>query len=223
MVYKKNYKRAKRGIQKRGGRSRFMKAGASAGSMAYSALKMAKRLKDMVNTEYKFYDQNVNASYDHTGNLNILNTPAQGQTDTTRIGDSIKVQNLTLRGYIYANAAAVSTLFRIMVLWDPQNKSTATSDILANVASVYAPISPKNYDKKFQTRVLHDKCYSIVSGGADSAMRQFDVVIPVNQHTQFEAGSTTINTGALKILLISAAGVNLPTCVYTARVTYTDN
>lgn len=223
MVYKKNYKRAKPTFQKRSGRSRFMKAGASAGSMAYSALKMAKRLKDMVNTEYKYYDQQVNASYDHTGNLNILNTPAQGQTDTTRIGDSIKIQNLTLRGYIYANALATSTLFRLMVIWDPQNKSSATSDILQNIASVYAPISPKNYDKKFQTKVLLDKCYSIVSGGADSAMRQFDFVLPINQHTQFDAASTTINTGALKILLVSAAGANLPTCVYSARVTYTDN
>lgn len=222
MPYKKNYQKRpnKRKPQRKGG---FIRKAMGAGAMAYSALVMAKRLKDMVNTEYKFYDQQVNATYDHTGILNILNTPAQGQTDVTRIGDSIKVQNLTLRGYIYANPAAVSTLFRIMVIWDPQNKSTATSDILEQVASVYAPISPKNYDKKYQTKVLYDKCHSIVSGASDSAMRQFDAVIPVNQHTQFSNGSTSINTGALKILLVSAAGANLPTCVYWARTTYTDN
>ena len=221
MPYKRNYKRKRGPIKKRNGRSRFKRAGASVGSAAYSALKIAKRLKDMVNTEYKFFDTQATTNVDYTGSLNILNSMAQGQTDVTRIGDSIKVQNLVVRGAIASSAVATSSL-RMMIIWDPQNKTTTTADVLEYVGSVYAPFSPKDYDKRFQTKVLYDRVHSLVPT-AESALTHFDYVIPINQHTQFEGASTTINSGALKMLIISSSIANLPVVVFQARISYTDN
>lgn len=219
MPYKRT-KRAKRApIRKRKGPG-FLKKAMGAGAMAYSALVMAKRLKDMVNTEYKFYDVNNGSNPDWTGSLSTLNTPNQGSTDSTRIGDSIKCQNLTLRGYITANAASAAFV-RMMIIWDPQAKSATTADILEYTGSVYAPFSPKDYDKRFQTRVLLDKTFNVMP--ADVIQREFDYVIPIDQHTQFEAGGIGINSGALKILLISNLSANLPGVFYQARLSYTDN
>lgn len=218
MAYKKNYRRRRQ--HKRSGRSRAKRIGAKAGSMAYTAYKTAMRLKDMINTEYKFYDINNASNPDWTGSLSTLNTPNQGSTDQTRIGDSIKCQNLTLRGYVVANSAAPAFV-RMMIIWDPQAKAATTADILEYTGSVFAPFSPKDYDKRFQTRVLLDKVFSVMP--ADVIQRDFDFVVPIDQHTQFEAGGIGINTGALKILLISNLSANLPGVHYQARLSYTDN
>lgn len=215
---RKRVQRSKYGFLKSAARAGLALAAPSAGVLA---LRMARRLKDMVNTEYKFYDVNNASSPDYTGSLSTLNTPSQGQTDITRIGDSIKVQNLVIRGSIAVGGAANS--LRMMILWDSQAKSSVTSDVLQYVGSVYAPFSPKNYDKRFQTKILHDKVYTLVPN-SDSALRIFDLVIPIDQHTQFEGGTSTINTGALKILLISATTVpSAPSVTYQARISYTDN
>jgi len=225
-MYKKNYKRTRKHY-KRSGRAQAKRWGASAGSAAYSALKMVRRLKDMVNTEYKINDVSNSAfSYDYNGTLVTLNAPTQGLADTQRIGDSIKCQNLVIRGSCVNSGSASSLTFhRIIILWDPQNKVSTAADVLAQTGSSIAPFSPKDQDKRFQTRILSDKMYqtSTLSSG-NKFSQEFEYIIPINQHTQFSAGSTTINTGALKMLAIcNLVSTGLPNMYYFARLSYTDN
>lgn len=223
MVYKKRvYTRPHRKGRRPGQGSMHNYAVARGIPLAMKAFKMAKRLKDMVNTEYKYWDTTLTSTYNTTGNLSILNNPPQGISDTQRIGDSIKCQNLSLRGFIVHSPSAVSGLVRIMIIWDPQNKAAVVGDVLQYSGSVYGVISSKNYDKKFQTKVLHDKAYTLVTS-SDSALKQFDIVIPINQHSQFENATQVVNSGALKILIISTETVNTPTVSFLARLSYTDN
>lgn len=222
MPYKRNYKRKRVLKRRRGGRARFMRVGSKVGSVAYSAYRLARRLKDAVNTEYKFFDTQSTTTPDYNGSIIALNAITQGQTDNTRIGDSCKLQNLILRGHLAA-AAGAAAVIRMIVYWDQQNKSSAASDILQYTGSVYGVYSPKQYDKRFQTTVLMDKVISSVPT-ADSSLYRFDEVIPINRHTQFDGGTTTVNTGALKMLLISSnVTTNLPSVVFLSRVSYTDN
>lgn len=219
MPYKKNYKKKviKRKPQRKQG---FLRKAMGAGAMAYSALVMAKRLKDMVNTEYKFYDIQNASNPDWTGSLSTLNTIPVGTADNQRIGDSVKLQNLTIRGNVIAHTSSPAFV-RMLIVWDPQAKTSTTADVLEYVSTQYAPFSPKDYDKRFQTRILADKLFSVMP--SDEIQKPFDLVVPINQHTQYENGGTTINSGALKILLISNVSVNVPGVVYLARISYTDN
>lgn len=229
MAYKRNYNRKRGPMRKRkyGGRSRFKRVGASVGSAAYTALKMAKRLKDMVNVEYKMLDtaSSVN-NVDWTGTLIYpLNSISQGDTDSNRIGDSIKLQNYVLRYRCVWNPALTYEQIRVIVFEDKQCRfsqgSLTMSSLLNNNATAYAPLGAKVYDNRFMTKIHYDQTINL---HANHPVDEKDVVIPLNWHTQF-AGDTSRRTGDLVLAVISniTPGVNAPFFDYVTRITYTDN
>lgn len=206
------------------------KFGSRAGSMAYKAFKMAKQIKSLINVEEKHYDVSGNPTISSSGSLVTLNSPQQGTTDSMRIGDSIKCQSLELNYHLYPNGAMTATntyLARVIIFEDKQNKVSAVSDIIDStyIATGYAPIGLKDFDRRFETKVLYDELLEIDLITNMGKSRR--VNLPLGHHTQFEAASTTINTGAYKMLLLSSvpsASVNdVPAIIYTSRLHYTDD
>jgi len=225
MPYRKTY-RKRRPIHKRNGRRRFKRIGAKAGSMAYTAFKMAKRLKDAVNIEYKINDVNVTGvSPDYNGAYQTLNAPAQGSTDITRIGDSIKCQNLTMRGIVSGNSTAgTNNVVRLILLWDTQNQYSTLSDLLELTGSSNAVYSPKNYDRRFRNKILWDRTFVVNNIGGNPYVIPFDETFTINDHTQFSAGSTTQFSGSLKLVYLSDRVTTLlPTIWFYSRLSFTDN
>lgn len=217
MAYKKRvYK--KRPLK---GRARAKQIGSSAGSMAYSAYKLASKVAKMVNAEEKFHETTQNAAVDYNGSLVTLNNMAQGDTDGTRDGDSIKCTHLSVKGYIDA-AAVNNTVARLIIFEDKQNQVAAVTDFLTATGAVTAPLGFKVYDKRFRTKVLFDKTWHMCDTGANNV--SFECELPLGHHTQFDSGTTTINTGAYKYIVISnRSSVDDPTFVIQTRLTYIDN
>lgn len=205
----------------------FSKWATTKGSTANKALRLARKVANLVNIEFKYKDTSLSqTAFDWSGSIATLNNPAQGQTDTTRIGDSIKVQSLKIRGTVNnASGANITSNCRLIVFWDEQEQISTAADLLENTASTVTPFSPKHYDKRFRSIVLFDQMVTMSSvSGSNSAFRNFEIELPIGKHTQFSAASTTINTGALKFLYISdLVTSNLPTITYYARVFYTDD
>lgn len=227
MPYKKNYKRKpKRQPQKRKPAGLFRRA-MGAGAMAYSALVMAKRLKDMVNIEYKALDTATSVNnVDWTGNIRYpLASITQGDTDSNRIGDSIKLQNYTLRYRCVWNPATTYSQIRLLIVEDKQARfsqgALTTSSLLTQNATAYATMGNKVYDNRFMTKILYDKTINLY---ADHPVSEQDIVIPLNFHAQFD-GSTGRRTGDLFVCCISniAPGANAPFIDFVERITYTDN
>jgi len=221
MVYKRYNKR--RYSRKPNMASRVARVGmryTSKNSTAHKALRLAKRLADAVNTEYKFHEQQFSGSVDYNGTLTSLMVGlSQGTADTQRIGDSMKLQNLIMRFYL--SRATSDSLVRVIIFHDPQSKINAVTDLLQVTGSVFAVLSSKNYDKRFESKVLYDKTFAL-DGDETTIQRSF--TLPLNWHTQFQNGGTTINTGDLRVVFISnQVTTNLPNVVYQSRVTYTDN
>lgn len=217
---KRNRKQFRKGRTRR---HAWKKYGARAGSMAYTAYKTAMKLKDMINTEYKFTDDLLNGQlFDNNGLMLTFNDGiTQGANDNQRVGDSIKNQSLTIRYYLANNAPGVPSMARVIVLWDPQVRITAVNQVLENTGTPLAPISAKLYDTRFQSRFLYDRIHNIYP---DKPQDYVDIVIPVNLHTQYLAGSTTLTTGALRLILISnQVGAAAPSMTMFGRLTYTDN
>lgn len=224
MAYKKRFKKT----LKRGTRMarHYKKKGGTLGSIAgtaLTALKIGRRLMDVVNTEYKYNPASGNNTpIDYNGVLGILNNPAQGITDTTRTGDSIKCQHLTMRGVITRNPSGDS-VFRVVILW-VQNPipSLSAASIFQYAGSVQSAISPKLYDNRFQTKFLIDRTYVM---DTDESTRKFTINLPINRHTQFDQSTATITTGILYVLFISdasPAGAD-PDVTWNSRLTFTDN
>lgn len=206
MAKKKNYKRSRRP-------TRYQNYAAGA-SQLWSDVK---KLKNLINVEEKHVDYISGSTPGYNGSLTTLNSIPQGDTDGTRDGDSLKMQKLKLKMNVSNTRLACA---RIMVIFDPQNKCTNVDDILTQVGTIYAPISQKNYDKRFNCKVLYDKRITI---GPYNQNKCFEKHLRIMKHTQYEAGGTVINSGALKLLLIGDAVANFTTFRIYSRLTFTDN
>lgn len=220
MATKRNHKR--KNYKRKGGRARAKRWGARAGSMAYTAYKMASKLMDAVNIEYKEFNQySVSAiNPDNTGAIIDLCTVAQGVGNAARIGDSMKLQNLTLRYQLFADSATASDLVRVIVFHDKENSISTVGQFLAYQGNPIAPLSPKNEDNKYNTKTLHDQVHSVMFG---ATLPHRDLVIPLNFHQHYQAGTTTIKDGALKMIVIAANASSVTDFWYQSQVSFTDN
>lgn len=208
---------------------RYLKTGVSVATTAYRAFALAKKLADKVNVEYKHDDNTQSgAEVNYNGAIGYLNNMAQGDTDVTRDGDSIKCQRLVLRGWFLGNATVAQTC-RLIIFWDQaESAGTTVNSVLDSTytGSVLAPLSPKEHDFRFQTRFLYDSGpVNVPTQANNRGIHEFNLNIPINLHTQFAGASTTIKSGALKYLIIgtNAPSTNNATFSMVARLSYTDN
>lgn len=187
---------------------------------AMKAMREIRKVKTQMNAEHKYLDYNISAlNVDYNGHQYNLNVMAQGDTDTTRDGDSIKVLNDSINLVVTRNGA--DALVRVIVFWDQMAKYSAVGNFLATTGSILAPLSPRNHDSRFWFKTLYDQVYSVT---ADQPQQMDKIRIKINRHTQFDAGTTTVDSGVLRILLISdQVTSNLPVVDFTSRCFFTDN
>ncbi len=208
MPYKKSYRKRK-----------YKKRGKKRMSLPRKNYALVKRLYRQIETKY--VDAiGVATGITSAGNLTNLSLGVtQGLLDIgNRIGDKITVTSLIVRFYLVNNA--MNGQFRIIFFWDKQNKVTTPGGFLSNVGSPQSILSPKDYDRRFDSKTLKD-----VIMKADFAGRQISHMkfrIPINKQTQYIAGGTGVNTGALKWLLITDNALGLGDLHYFIRMKYVD-
>ncbi len=89
----------------------------------------------------------------------------QGLDYNQRVGDSIKLQRLTVRGRVNINPAATNSLVRIMVVRDLAQNGTApvSGDVLQVSGSVGAPLSNVLWINKDRFSILYDELFALSS------------------------------------------------------------
>lgn len=224
--------RRRRGYKRRPltGRRKWKHYGKKAGSMAYSAYKMAKHLKDVINTEYKISRINYGLTIDYNGYIaNLASNISQGVLATQRTGDSCKLQRLTVRGNVYLNSGSARTNQQLRMIWFRCSSGiipnvTTINNILdpSAVGTIRAPLAKKNDNTTYETKVLYDRTFTVCSGS--NSLVHFKMNLPLNYHIHFDAASTTVNTKGLYVLLISDdSTVNGPNIYMQTDVSFTDS
>lgn len=193
---------------------------------------MASRLSKLeykVNTvnkpEDKYYNvrqsPNVGWAGSITGALNVI---PQGDEDIQRNGDAVFMKTIHVRCVIRQRGSGNQDMARIILFYDKDNSVASASDFwdASYLGSVNAPEGFKNHDNRFKTKVLLDRTVSLNNGTYN--IRSFTQKVKLNHRVQFEAGTTTIATGALKLFMVTSSSVALddPNIDFTARIYYTD-
>ena len=81
--------------------------------------------------------------------------------------------------------------------------------------------SEKKEDNKYDTQTLFDKTFSV---SQYKPQVKFTKVLKLNKHINFDAGTTTVNSNSLKMLIFSQnVGASTSKVSFISRVSYVDN
>lgn len=205
-------------------------SGGGAMATAMKALKVAERIKNLVNVETKEFTQTlITAQYTNTGANAAFGLcyPGQGLGNGMRIGDSIKVHNFKIKGVVNLGAAATSQVRILIFKGKAEDNKTYTvgGDMLElGTAGPYQYIfSPKKVDEYFNTSILWDKTFTLDS--ANHQIIPFSHHIKLGWHTKFIKGTNTFMDGGLYFCAVSNQTVlaNAPLITFTTETTYTDD
>ncbi len=170
--------------------------------------------------EKKSFDTGVGSTFDNTGSITKLTTIPQGDTDSTRDGDHIKLTKLWMNVAVtYADA---SNVVRVIVFrWNQDDSSVApTVNDITQSLSAYSPIHRDN-ERAHKFDIIFDKMFGVANVGPGIATVEWRR--PLKSQIAFQATANT-GTGHLYVYIISDSsaathpGVNL-----ISRVYYTDS
>lgn len=185
--------------------------------------KKVNKLASKVNkvNELKYFDVNTSStSVDWSGTVTTYNVPAQGDTGLTRDGDIIDCMSFDLNMMLEPNSGNAAT-FRVLLIWDKFNTlGTSVGNVLANTGNVFSVISPYNKEYRKNYVVLHDQSY--VMDSINKSTYILKKHFKLNKQTIYNAGTTTIRQGALKLAIISnkIAGATAPLYIQTSRLNF---
>ena len=181
-----------------------------------------------VNAELKYRDEPAAAfgfaNVPNTGSFVVLNALSQGDSATTRTGNSIVQRNLEMRLNVrWATASAVPTAtLRVMLIWDRQANGSLPN--ASNVLQFVDYLSPINDSYRKRFKVIYDKNLSVQSTGP-SIVQTKKLKKLSNTVTRYSGNGGTIadiTTNSLFMFMISSEAVNGPLVNYAFRMRYTD-
>lgn len=206
------------------------------GQYASDAWSLAKRtavglneIRKLINIETKFLDVNqVSTAINTTGGMIPISEIAQGLTSANRVGDSIRIQHIEIRGRVNANPAAGNSLTRVMVVRDLDGYGTAPapSNVLEVTGSVGAPLSPEKYNQRERFAILYDEL--VVTNGTTQGMSSvpFTFMSAHSGHILYlgtTAAPASDGKGSLYVVAVSDEATNGTSLAFYSRITFTDD
>ena len=204
----RNYKRLKKGY-KTGGLWGLAKKAAS-GVVKY-----------YLNPEYKFLEAINTITPVTTGKIQPLSIIPQGDQNTQRSGNEIKVTSLLMRATMSKATAATSTKIRLIIFSDVSSNGALPA--LADVLQTANQDSPINRVNGTRFTVLCDKSY-IVDGSTPK--KQLYIYKKLQHHIHYLTTDNTnasLGQGQIYLAAITDEATNAPTISYNSRMRFLDN
>lgn len=194
--------------------------------IAVKGFKAAMFVKGLINVEKKYKDTlNEGQSTTHDGSILDLFTTAHGTSGLgNRIGSSIMVKNITVRGFVRISSGNDANILRLIIFRDHCNSITSVGDYLQTPGNSGAVLTLKQHDSRFNTTRIYDKTF--VLDTAKSTLVQFQHSFRnVNKHVQYADNSNTVTHNAFKYIVIQSGELTSvsPTITLLTQVEYIDN
>lgn len=192
---------------------------------ASKALSVAYAVKELVNVERKKLDRVYSGNITSTQNTPIMNFTqiAQGDSDTQREGNSIKVVGITLNYGWRATSGSTSTAssVRVVLVQDNQQIADLAADYtdVFNLNNIHSLLN-RNTVGRF--KILYDAIH-IVSNANGTPGGNKKIYIPLQHHVRYNGNmNSDIQKGGIVLYALSddAQGVSLD---IQARTSYIDN
>jgi hypothetical protein len=196
-------------------------------SLASRTWRGLNELRKLVNIETKYLDTITTSATSQSGTVTALHLCAQGTSENTRVGNSIKVHTFKYRGVlaIHPSVSNYST-FRVIIARDMENSGVtpAGSDILEYAGASGVCVSPLNYDNKHRFGIIFDEIYQLnIQSNASMAI---SFKVPLEKHIEYRgstAASTSNAEGSMFVFVFTNEPTNTGTLSISSRLEYTDD
>lgn len=225
-MYRRRYR--KRKYPKRSRISRYLSTGAKALMVGSSALRIAKQVKNLVNVEFKHHEVSSSLTCVGTGHIISLSSVAQGDSQTTRDGDSIRGKSLQIRIRMGHNASGgTGQTVRMILFIDKQNNQPGTCDPtlsgtpygVLNQSTLQSLTLPENSGRY---KILKDKMYTMTNDIKE--LIDLKIYKKINPKITFTSSSTNVaQKNNIYMLVFSNEATNGPSFAYATRLRYIDN
>lgn len=189
---------------------------------AYTAYKMAKQLKGIINSEKKFFDTNITSAITSTATVTSLAAIAQGDDVSGRNGRSILCKSVQIRGTYASHASATASRVRIIIFSDRQNQGStpAATDILVSES----PEAMRQIGaEQGRFHVYLDKEFTVDNVARKQIMLDKYLYLG-NHHIKYEGtGTANVGAGSLWCLMVSNEATNTVSQNTNFRIRYYDN
>lgn len=192
-------------------------------SLAKKAYALAKKAYRMPELKYVTGDT-VGTNVNFNGFSFQSCIPAQGTSDTTRLGDKVICKRFTMNGCFLTNGAGLPAICRIIGIINKEQAIPTITNILQNTASERAVFSPYIWDTNMIYKKIYDRTFNLSSQEyASEGKKEFHININLrNLRASFMAASTTTVSNAVQWFFLSDRNVNTPTVSYVWRTTFVD-
>ncbi len=197
--------------------------------IAKEALAGVQKLYRTINSEVHHNDIANSATATNAGIVVLAHTIAQGDTDITRTGSSIRPMTLSgVLTFTINGASTTEVLLRAYIIKAKQERGTApTWATVFNAAATGGEIikQAKLWDNRFNTKILWDSGIVKVSpnnvDGVGLTTRK--VYIKCFGHIQYTNGASTAEDGGYYLFFASDQASNQPAVGHRLRLTFHDN
>lgn len=191
-------------------------------NMARLAWSGVKGLRALVNAEKHFVDGGANGTIAAaTGTVIDFSQIAQGDTISTRTGNSILVNNIQLRSLVTFNASATNTLVRAFLVQDLQQVAD-TPPTAASILDSVSPLAPLNRLSLGRYKIIMNKKFILDSQHPTKVVnfyRKFK-----KHHFRYNGTAVgDIQKGGLYIVFVHNEATNLPSINYSSTTVFYDN
>lgn len=207
-------------FRKRSARSGWMKYGAKAGGLAYSAWRGVKYLRSLINVEHQKIDFTVGTAASTTPVITHVTAIAVGDAEGARTGNSILAKYLYLKTNVTLNTSANFDRVRVVVVRDKQQ----IADTAPTYTDVYESVSPQallEKDTVGRFDILYDK---LINLDAQRPSASWDHYIRLNSHVRYNGtASTDQQKGAIYVMYVGTQATNTAAFGFNGRLMYIDN
>lgn len=211
--------------KKYGGQNRWKIYGKATKQLAADAYKGVQLVKQLVNTEFDYKDTAATVNPAAAGALVLLNGLTQGDTASSRTGNSIRMKSYDMRWFVNNNSSAGQTEVRVMLVLDKQSNGVTPS--VTDILATNTVVSPRNLDNRKRFKVIMDRNYAISTAGPSSRYDSAhfkNIQTHVAYYNSSNAGTVAdISTNALYLLYLSDQATNTPGLQYYFRLRFIDN
>jgi hypothetical protein len=184
-------------------------------------MKKAMRVISLLNVEFKQFDTGNTDAIDDAGTIYPCSNVAQGDSNVTRDGSSLKVVGLQYSLFSTIHASATSTMIRAIALIDRQTNGATFS--VGNVISNTNVFDFYNLDYERRFVILNDSSF-LLSQNNPGNFKNWSTKL--EQHLRYNnaAGAiTSLTESSIAIILISNEETNTPTIELRTRIMFVDN